>query len=592
MSLFLRSGNSPGELSRRSAVTPDPDLDGCTVQATGRGRPGGRGRAARSAPTAAAVVSPGLVAQRIFSAARIIVTPLSGTTRYSSGVCGRRRGRERSRASAQRGSAICRQRDALRWRKLATARRRWLDRGSVITTAGQVLQGYFRVEAFRRELTKPVVRPVQRLPGMAPSRVSGPFQVAQARMRPGVSATPIAAQHLHMVGLGHPIEPGLRNRVERFFRADFSSVRIHHSPAAAAIGARAFTLGDQIHFAPGQSDPASHSGLALLGHELAHVLQQRHRRVANPYGHGVAIVQDPALEAEADRLASQLAAIACRPAKHPAVQRPPIMRLGRARPTFVVQRMEEHRSMEFDDEIHEYDDYGSVVPKEPPEGWEAYEAAVNEERRRQYEAELREREIDALIEIDRQLSVEATGGYLQVAERYGPEHVAAVWYLAEHVRRNTPGADQLLTNFGQEMNAQRYAFIAGYLFQIAETKKLEQAGYKILQVEPSLRQWVGETRYGDVLIRDAQGQDVIVEIKNWTGYLKGAAKNASIAEKNKRECERKVMLKKLSDQLTRYVKTGRRILFIWKGQLPIDVTMLLQQLKSSSNGSFNFKCVY
>jgi hypothetical protein len=47
----------------------------CTVHATKTWRPGGGSYAARSAPTAAAVVSPGLVAQRIFIATRIIVTP-------------------------------------------------------------------------------------------------------------------------------------------------------------------------------------------------------------------------------------------------------------------------------------------------------------------------------------------------------------------------------------------------------------------------------------------------------------------------------------------------------------------------------------
>ena len=40
----------------------------------------------------------------------------------------------------------------------------------------------------------------------------------------------------------------------------------------------------------------------MLGHELTHVLQQRAGRVRNPMGTGVAVVQDPALEAEAERM--------------------------------------------------------------------------------------------------------------------------------------------------------------------------------------------------------------------------------------------------------------------------------------------------
>ena len=45
-----------------------------------------------------------------------------------------------------------------------------------------------------------------------------------------------------------------------------------------------------------------------LGHELAHVVQQRQGRVRAPNGTGIAVVQDHALEAEADRLGQRAAA--------------------------------------------------------------------------------------------------------------------------------------------------------------------------------------------------------------------------------------------------------------------------------------------
>jgi ribosomal protein S18 acetylase RimI-like enzyme len=57
-----------------------------------------------------------------------------------------------------------------------------------------------------------------------------------------------------------------------------------------------------IHFASGQYNPHTPHGQSLLGHELTHVVQQRAGRVANPFGSGVAVVQDQALEAEADRM--------------------------------------------------------------------------------------------------------------------------------------------------------------------------------------------------------------------------------------------------------------------------------------------------
>jgi hypothetical protein len=44
--------------------------------------------------------------------------------------------------------------------------------------------------------------------------------------------------------------------------------------AARALGARAFTYGSDIAFAPGQLSPSSGEGRRLLAHELVHVVQQ------------------------------------------------------------------------------------------------------------------------------------------------------------------------------------------------------------------------------------------------------------------------------------------------------------------------------
>ena len=79
-------------------------------------------------------------------------------------------------------------------------------------------------------------------------------------------------------------------------------------PEANAIGALAFTRGSNMYFAPGQYDPHSPGGQRRLGHELTHVLQQRAGRVRNPFGAGVAVVQDRVLEAEADRMGQRAAA--------------------------------------------------------------------------------------------------------------------------------------------------------------------------------------------------------------------------------------------------------------------------------------------
>lgn len=101
---------------------------------------------------------------------------------------------------------------------------------------------------------------------------------------------------------GWPLPRDVQAKMEAAFRTNFSDVRVHVGPEASSIGAVAFTWGTDIHFAPGQYNPHTPHGQFLLGHELAHVVQQRAGRVANPFGGGVAVVQDQALEAEADRL--------------------------------------------------------------------------------------------------------------------------------------------------------------------------------------------------------------------------------------------------------------------------------------------------
>jgi len=103
-------------------------------------------------------------------------------------------------------------------------------------------------------------------------------------------------------GAGSALAPEIRARMESAFGGSFASVRIHESSYAAEIGAHAFTRGTDIVFAPGMFDPASQQGLALLGHELTHVVQQAEGRVAVTAQIGGAPANDDAgLEAEATR---------------------------------------------------------------------------------------------------------------------------------------------------------------------------------------------------------------------------------------------------------------------------------------------------
>jgi hypothetical protein len=65
--------------------------------------------------------------------------------------------------------------------------------------------------------------------------------------------------------------------MERAFAIDLSQVRVRETDSAA-MGAGAYVQGNEIHFAPTTYDPT------ILGHELAHVVQQRAGRASGPEG--------------------------------------------------------------------------------------------------------------------------------------------------------------------------------------------------------------------------------------------------------------------------------------------------------------------
>lgn len=77
---------------------------------------------------------------------------------------------------------------------------------------------------------------------------------------------------------GRPLDPDTRLFAETRFGYDFDSVRIHDTGRAAEsairVNATAFTVGNDIVFGHGEYAPQTSSGLRLLTHELAHVVQQ------------------------------------------------------------------------------------------------------------------------------------------------------------------------------------------------------------------------------------------------------------------------------------------------------------------------------
>jgi hypothetical protein len=96
--------------------------------------------------------------------------------------------------------------------------------------------------------------------------------------------------------------------MEPRFGQDFSGVRVHTDAAAAAsaaaVHARAYTVGSNIAFAAGAYSPSTTAGRRLLAHELVHTVQQG-GGVARSADLKVGAANDPA-EHEADRIADHV----------------------------------------------------------------------------------------------------------------------------------------------------------------------------------------------------------------------------------------------------------------------------------------------
>lgn len=196
--------------------------------------------------------------------------------------------------------------------------------------AGRVLQGCFLggrplIPAAAPEALQPKAGP--RLPSPPPTAFAPRAHLAQLMTGPRPPGPPVPAfpprspvsqrrgtsesfaldpWRLGLVsGGGRAVPEAARSRMEAALGADFSAVRVHVGPQAERIGAIAFTVGNDIYFAPGRFQPDTIQGKQLLGHELAHVMQQRQGRVRSAVRDGLAVVQDRVLEAEAERLAQR-----------------------------------------------------------------------------------------------------------------------------------------------------------------------------------------------------------------------------------------------------------------------------------------------
>jgi|GEM_PF-5261615 hypothetical protein len=92
-----------------------------------------------------------------------------------------------------------------------------------------------------------------------------------------VDAAPASVDQA-LANSGQPLEPALRQDMEQRFGQDFSRVRVHFDKAAQRsardVNAHAYTVGNEIVFGEGEYRPSTGVGVAILAHELTHVLQE------------------------------------------------------------------------------------------------------------------------------------------------------------------------------------------------------------------------------------------------------------------------------------------------------------------------------
>lgn len=130
---------------------------------------------------------------------------------------------------------------------------------------------------------------------------SVPGGASAAMARPGWSFADTA-----VFPPGESVPSDERNHFERLTGASLGSVRIHTGAgsrlAASELRARAFTVGQDIHFAGGEYQPETPEGSYLLAHELTHTVQQR-AAAPLPQSKSVGRKLDVAAEEEADAVA-------------------------------------------------------------------------------------------------------------------------------------------------------------------------------------------------------------------------------------------------------------------------------------------------
>jgi Domain of unknown function (DUF4157) len=194
--------------------------------------------------------------------------------------------------------------------------------------SGNFLQAKLLVGEVNDPLEREADRTADQVIGMSPSGLDithAPFQLSRKcssceeqdgqlqrmpHFTPTKNGPAPAAVSEALQSPGQPLDARTRAFFEPRFASDFSHVRIHSdeqaTKSARSVGARAYTVGQQVVFGQGEYAPDTAQGRRLLAHELAHTLQQRHgvqRLRRNPGPPTVPVKALEPLEAVAQRIA-------------------------------------------------------------------------------------------------------------------------------------------------------------------------------------------------------------------------------------------------------------------------------------------------
>jgi hypothetical protein len=151
-------------------------------------------------------------------------------------------------------------------------------------------------------------RPDSAAPG--PGKRTLTEQLPILRKATGDGAVPAEA-HDHVASAsqssGSALPTTLGGELGTALGANLASVRVHTGSASAAsadaLNARAYAVGQDIHFGAGAYDPSSRTGRHLIAHEVAHTVQQRGAATGIQRSATVSTPGDPA-ERQAESFAS------------------------------------------------------------------------------------------------------------------------------------------------------------------------------------------------------------------------------------------------------------------------------------------------